>query len=47
MTYNDLAELFKREGGNAQVCFSVISQNQILFGKLGKEKMISYDKEIE
>lgn len=40
MTYNELAELFKREGGDAQVCFSVISQNQILFGNNDTKKDI-------
>ena len=46
MTYNDLAELFKREGGDAQVCFSVISQNQILFGNNDTNKhIISFTNE--
>ena len=46
MTYNDLAELFKREGGDAQVCFSVISQNQILFGNNDTKKdIISFKNE--
>lgn len=40
MTYSELAELFKREGGDAQVCFSVISQNQILFGNNDTKKDI-------
>ena len=40
MTYNELAELFKRKGGDAQVCFSVISQNQILFGNNDTKKDI-------
>ena len=40
MTYNELAELFKREGGDAQVCFGVISQNQILFGNNDTKKDI-------
>jgi hypothetical protein len=40
MTYNELAELFKRDGGDAQVCFSVISQNQILFGNNDTKKDI-------
>ena len=40
MTYNELAELFKREGGDAQVCFSIISQNQILFGNNDTKKDI-------
>ena len=46
MTYNELAELFKREGGDAQVCFSVISQNQILFGNNDTKKdIISFKNE--
>ena len=46
MTYNELAELFKREGGDAQVCFSVISQNQILFGNNDTKKdIISFQNE--
>ena len=46
MTYNELAELFKREGGDAQVYFSVISQNQILFGNNDTKKdIISFKNE--
>ena len=46
MTYNELAELFKREGGDAQVCFSVISQNKILFGNNDTKKdIISFKNE--
>ena len=46
MTYNELAELFKQEGGDAQVCFSVVSQNQILFGNNDTKKdIISFKNE--
>jgi hypothetical protein len=40
MTYNELAELFKREDSDAQVCFSIISQNQMLFGNNDTKKDI-------
>ena len=45
MTYNELAEVFKRDGGDAQVCFSIINQNQILFGNNDTKKDISLKHE--
>ena len=32
MTYRELGEIFINKGGDTQVSFNVISQNQVLFG---------------